>query len=302
MAWCWPPPAAAGSHQALLTELGAAGPAKELDFGELFAGKGRVGLAMGDLGYCGRALDRDHMPEMDFLQPTGMVLALRVACSIQPGGTMWLAPPCDSWVWINRHTAGRDVCIEGDLTSTRIVGQNALVERLALLIALLSSRGVYWIVEQPASTVLFDYPAMRDRLQHSRAMVCRLDMGAFGAESVKPTVLVGTAPQLQHLARTCSGLERQHLHAEGVQTTVRSTDASGRQRCTGTKALKATQAYPWGFARVHAFHFAQAYGPSRCTGRETSPAVHVAEVAALLETLPGFHNAWWLRDFLGELF
>ena len=300
MAWCWPPPACPGSHQALLRELGACPPAEELDFGELFAGKGRVGLAMGEAGYRGRALDREHLPAMDFLRPSGMLLALRVACTIQPGGLMWLAPPCDSWVWINRHTAGRDVSIEGAVTSARIVGQNALAERLALLIQLLTQRGVHWIVEQPASTALFDYPAVRDRLQG--AQVCRLDMGAFGADSVKATLLVGTAPHLQQLPRTCSAHERLHLRMEGVQTTVRSTDASGRKRCSGTAALKGTQAYPWGFATAHAAAFAGCYGPSRCCGFTSSAEVHVAEVATLLETLPGFLDAWWLRNFLGDPF
>ena len=302
MAGCWPPPACPGSHQALLEMLGSLPPAEELDFGELFAGQGNVGLAMGELGYHGRALDKDHLAAMDFLQPQGLVLALRVALSIRPGGTFWLAPPCDSWVWLNRCTAGRHICIAGDLTKSRIVSQNALAERLALLMAVCLQRGVTWIVEQPASTLLWHYPAMQQVLQQGQAQACRLEMGAFGGSSQKPTVLMGTAPYLARLERTCTPEEKAILRDHGVQTTVRMVDASGKVRAQGTSSLKGTQAYPWGFGKAHALAFAEAYGPPQAGGGQGSGAYHARAVAALLETHPGFKDAWWLRDFLGDPF
>ena len=298
----WPPAPRVGAHLALLQRLSALQPCEELDFGELFAGEGRVGLSLGALGFRGRALDRDHQVTMDLLTPMGLVLAVRVACSIRPGGCMWLAPPCSSWVWLTRHSSGREICIEGDVTSSAIVAQNALAERVAFLLALCSSRGVYWIVEQPASSVLWNYPAIRQRLQEDGLMhPTVLDMGAFGGSSVKPTHLWGTAPYLAKLARTCDGPQRLQLRVEGVQTTHRSVDSTGRRRCQGTRDLKGTQAYPWGFGAAHALAFAEAYGRPAASGL-SSPEAHVAAVVALLETHPCFRDAWWLQDLTGEPF
>ncbi len=298
----WPPQPCPGADVALLEMLAECPPSAELDFGELFAGEGSVSGSMAALGYRGRALDRDHQAAMDLLQPLGFLMAMRVALSIKPGGVMWLAPPCSSWVFLTRHSSGRDIVTEGDVTQAGIVAQNALLERVVCLLELLSIQGAYWIVEQPASSVLWDYPSMRACLQrHGLKAPCIMDMGAYGGSSQKPTHLWGTAPYLPKLARRCDADLKLRLRMEGVQTTKRTTDASGTRRCQGTSDLKATQAYPWGWGAAHALAFQDHYGPSRCT-RDTvrSAGMHVAAAAMLQEQLPGFRDAWYLRDFQGE--
>ncbi len=154
MAGTWPPPPCERSHEALLEMLGEVHPCAAPNFGEIFAGEGTVSGSLGLLGYRGRALDRDHVAQMDLLQPLGLLMAVRMACSIRPRGVMWMAPPCSSWAWLTRHSSGRDLCTEGDLTQAEIVAQNTLLERVVMLCDLLSSRGCYWIIEQPASDPL----------------------------------------------------------------------------------------------------------------------------------------------------
>ena len=272
-------------------------PGEALDFAEVFAGAGAVSSSLAALGYRGRALDREHHASMDFLQPLGLLLALRAAMAIHPGGVMWLAPPCSSWVWLTRHSSGRDVITEGDLTQASIVAQNALVERVVLVLEVLHARGVHWIVEQPASSVLWDYPAMQRCIRRHAAAAVTLDMGAFkGGTSVKPTVLYGTAPYLQKLERRCSSEMRLKLRMEGVQTTKRSVDSNGVRRCQGTADLKGTQAYPWGWGAAHALAFAGHYGPTRAS----RAACSTADCRAVLASLPtSFADAWWLSDFCG---
>ena len=76
------------------------------------------------------------------------------------------------------------------------------------------ARGVYWIVEQPHSTVMFEYPPFKrwlaklesrgqDAESSSAGRVQRVStqMGAFGMRSVKETILLGTAPYLDALVR-----------------------------------------------------------------------------------------------------
>ncbi len=301
MARCWPPPPCPGAGQALLDSLAQLPPCEELDFGELFAGKGAVSRSLGALGYRGRMLDLEIHPVLNLLQPLGMLAALRVALSIKPGGLLWLAPPCSSWVFLTRHSSGRDLCVEGDMTQASIVAQNALVERCCFLMEVASARGCSWIVEQPASSVLWDYPAMRRVLRrHGLERPCVLDMGAFGGTSVKPAHLWGSAPFLALLERTCSGPERLGLRLEGVQTTHRSVDSSGRRRCQGTSQLKGTQAYPWQFGAALGQAFAGHYGPPAAAGTLLCAEIQVHLLAALAERLPeDFSAAWWLSDFLG---
>lgn len=270
-----------------------------LDFGELFAGHGAVHRALGEMGYRIRAMDLEYHEAHDLMQPMGMLLAVRMACSIRPGGVLWLAPPCSSWVWLTRGSTGRDWAPEGDTTQAKVVVQNALVERMVLLLEVLHLRGCHYIIEQPASSVLWQYPAVAACLErHGLQGPCILDMGAFGGTSLKPTHLWGTAPYLHSLARRCTALDRERLSQEGVQTTRRWVNSEGRPRCQGTTDLKGTQAYPEGRGAAHAEAFAAHYGAP--PGASTATSQDHKEVVARLHDLPGFTEARWLRDFLGE--
>ncbi len=297
----WPPAAQPGAFAALLETLAQCPPCDELDFAELFAGKGAVHRHLMDLGYRGKAMDREHCVDHDLLQPMGMVVATRIAASIRPGGVLWLAPPCSSWVWISRGSTGRNVTAVGDYALPAVLQHNALVERVALLVELVHRRGAHWIIEQPASSILWDYPAIQAVLRrHGLKGPCVLDMGAYGGSSPKATHLYGTAPYLHTLATRCTGEDRARLQQDGVKTTRRWTDASGRARCQGTADLKGTQAYPEGWGAAHAHAFAAHYGPPREQGVATAQE-HVAQLAKLVD-LHGLQEAWWLRDFLGERF
>ncbi len=292
-----------------------------LDFAECFAGHGAVHRALAGLGYTGRALDREYCAGHDVLKPVGFLCLMSTCLELKPGGVLWAAPPCSTWVWLSRHSTGRDVQVEGDTTREAVVSQNALVERLVLRLEILTLRGVYWIIEQPATSVMYQYPALRDCLRrHGCTEPCVLDMGAYGGTSQKPTHLVGTAPYLGKLARRCDPQLKLRLAVEGVQTTTRWLDADGRLRCQGTAALKGTQAYPEGFGAAHALCFQEHYGRA-CgdapvvTSASSSSAPEAAslraslqgpaELAMLLDQLPkavqeALSSGWWLRDFLGE--
>ncbi len=293
----WPPPAAPGALSVLMEMLGQCGPTPELDFGELFAGAGAVHRHLQDLGYRGRAMDQVYCKGHDILQPLGMLAAIRIACSIKPGGLLWLAPPCSTWVWLTRGSTGRSLTALGDFTLPAVIEQNALVERVMLLCELVHRRGGHYIIEQPASSVLWSYPAVAQMLKrHGLQGPTVLDFGAYGGSSIKPTHLWGTAPYLAQLSRRCTAADKVRLEAEGVQTTNRYVDNAGRKRCQGTSDLKGTQAYPenWGVAHAHAF--AKHYGESQAHGtiEALEHQVHLAAVAA---ALPGLQDAWWLRDF-----
>ena len=320
----WPPPCCLGADAALFEALAEAEVASEptLHFAEIFAGKAAVSRALAAQGFRGRCMDKEYHHGHDMLKPMGLLLVLSTALEILPGGVFWCAPPCSSWVFMSRGSTGRHVLIEGDALNPGVVMANAIVERLVLLLEILTLRGVYWIIEQPASTVMWLYPAMRNCLQrHGLREPVYLEMGSYGGRSVKPTHLIGTAPYLQHLRRSCSGIQLQRFSGEGVVTTTAIRDASGKKRPHGTAELKGTQAYPEGFGARHATLFREHFGavagsdqtigipapPARATRRGTLPAAATAELlCGLRARLPGPLKAeleqgpWWLRDFLGE--
>ncbi len=300
----FPPPMAPGAGQVLWDALGEVEEGPLLDFVEVFAGHAAVSRAFQSLGYRGRRMDLKYHEGHDVLNPTGLLLLLSSVMDLKPGGILWAAPPCSTWVFLSRSSTGRDVQVEGNTLSRSVLGQNALVERLVLVLEVCALKGVYWILEQPANSVLWQYPAMRDCLDRQGAQSCALEMGAYGAQSVKPTTLMGTAPFLRELERKCSKELRHCSSNEGVVTTTKWTDTQGRKRCQGTDQLKGTQQYPEGFGAAVALAFKdhELGADVAMVGERRGPSRR-AQLTRLREALPAAvstDGARWLRDFMGE--
>ena len=305
MAATWPPPACPGSGKALLDFLGSMEQGEPLDFAEIFSGAGAVHRALAALGYRGRRMDLSYHRAHDLLTPVGFALALEMAEAIKPGGLMWLAPPCSTWVWMARASTGRHIQVEGDITLETVVRNNALAERVALLLEVVSLQGGYWLLEQPRSSMLWDYPAMKAVLERHGCTPAYLHMGAYGGRTLKPTTLMGTAPFAHELARTCTARQQLRLQLWGAKTTTKWKDAHGKRRCQGTAALKGTQAYPEGFGAALALRFKAHFGDARPLEAPRHSSTGRARWAALLQQLPaevrqGLGSAWYLRDFQGE--
>ncbi len=310
----WPPVACPGADKLLWEALSMGDLAEEpmLDFGEVFAGEGRVSASLRAEGFVGRSLDVAYSPDHDVLTPVGLLLLLKTALELRTGGVLWAAPPCSTWVFLSRGSTLRTRTEpEGNRLSRAVVAQNALVERLCLVLEILCHRGVHWIIEQPAGSCMWDYPAMAGLISRHRVPHIRTDFGAFpGSESLKPTILVGTAPYLWALERACTSDERARIRVEGVATTTKWKDGEGKAKCQGTPALKSTQAYSWGLGAAHAGAFRDHYGgPRSFSGASSSTAAPAQtggrpRVSQLLQEAPHLHaataDAWFLRDFLGE--
>ena len=315
----WPPAGCPGAGEVMWEAFharlqGVREPS--LDFAEVFAGTAAASRHLQALGYTGRAVDLAYSQDHDVLAPTGLLLLLQTAFELKPGGVLWAAPPCSSWVFMNLGSTGRHVLVEGNFALRRIVGQSALVERLVLVLELLTLRGVYWILEQPASSYMWQYPAMQACLQrHGIVVPQTLEMGAYGGGSQKPTHLVGTAPYLAQLDRRCSAELKLRLRVEGVQTATTWVGADGKRRRQGTSLLKSTQSYPEGFGAAHALAFRACYGEASCGTSSAASSYKVprsstgrgSELWGLLSRLPdrlfeATDGAWWLRDWLGEPF
>ena len=108
---------------------------------------------------------------------------------------------------MSRFSTGRHLSLLGHLFNNNVQSQNALVGRLCYVIVLAIKRGVFFIIEQPASSIMWDHPRLKAVLEKYSDILfrCELQLGSYNYEVPKATVLIGTAPQLQHLGRSGEG-------------------------------------------------------------------------------------------------
>jgi hypothetical protein len=285
----------------LLRQVFSEEPVQDMDFVELFAGEAAVSYGMRALGYRGWTMDLRISLDHDLLSAAGFLQLLACLARLRPGGVFWSAPPCSTWVFMSRHSTGRDRCVTGNTSSAYVLAQNALVCRLLVALRFCVARGVDFIVEQPHSTVMFEYPPFKQWLASDsagRVQRIQTQMGAFGMPATKDTILLGTAPYLGELARRMTHSERDALKSCRMNTSVNYTDAAGRKRVQGGKDLKATQSYPVRFGVAHALAFKASDRVRKLNAAAACDSAASAAAAAADDTLaPNVPAAAAARDW-----
>jgi hypothetical protein len=263
---------------------------RSLDFVEVFAGEQSVSKGLRLLGYRGMSMDLRLSLDHDILTPIGLLTLIVAVARLRPGGILWAAPPCSTWVFMSRGSTMRHLDINGNSASAYVQAQNALVCRILLVCRLASAIGVHWIIEQPSDTVMFEYPKFKDYMaKHPEVAKATLQMGAFGLPAQKDTILVGTAPYLRSLERRMAEAERHNLEcmqaaAKAAATALKYIDRNGDWRVQGGPGLKATQAYPIGFGAAHALAY-DAYVTSRGNGTVSAAASTASSASAAANNL-----------------
>ena len=158
---------------------------------------------------------------------------------MKKGGLAVFGPPCSSWVWISRSKSKRSKANPaGDGDAHFVSEGNKIADVLAIALRFLTRRSVFWLVEQPQSSLLFDYAPIKEALAEQTVFSIAIKQGLFGSSSAKPTRLVGTVPWLLELKAT----ER----VQPKPTTWVSLAKRQGKRVTGRKALlEKSSAYPY---------------------------------------------------------
>lgn len=65
--------------------------------------------------------------------------------------------------------------------------QRYQARRLCYILEYANKRNIKYIIEQPLSSLLFCFKPVRDTLARHKCLQVTLDMGAYGADSTKPT-------------------------------------------------------------------------------------------------------------------
>ena len=228
-------------------------------FAEFFCGTGGLVAALSREGMRCAWFDINLETSHDMLSSTGIAVAVRIALSVIPGGVVWFGVPCSTFVWIARgHTRRcRDNPL-GDVARTDVRRANRIASTVAMLRRVLSRRGVFFVMEQPAGSILWRMPCMRLVARRLRVKGQKWSrrfvwLGAYGHQICKPTELCGVFP---NLARILPSRRPRGKSATGVYR-VWVSKKSGRTRICGSAGLKRTEHYPKQFCRAVACEVAK---------------------------------------------
>ncbi|CAL1165178.1 unnamed protein product [Cladocopium goreaui] len=196
-----------------------------------------------------RALDVSYSRKMDLTTQFGFILAVNYVRHLIRGGVAWFAMPCNSWVFMSRGSTKRCLLrVKGatHLKSTAL--GNRLARRLCYLLELCHKLGIFWVIEQPTTSLLFFYRPLRRLMKRHGAKRVGCSLGALNANTTKPVFLWGTVPFLGAFNIRPTALRRHQLQKIRnflkLNTTHIYQDKRGRTRCAGGTDLKATQSYP----------------------------------------------------------
>ena len=238
--------------QIFLAALVLATHTPDLDAVEVFSGTGNLTKNLRKVGLHVSTFEILDNPLQDITSEKGVQLLLGKILQCKKGGLVWLGVPCSSWVWVGRgNTDRRGYCPAGNPDSPYDKLHNKIAENSARLAAVAAALGLYFVVEQPSSSLLWLYWPMVKVLYLNEAYRASITLGRFGASTLKPIRLYGTAPWLHALSEKNVALAKASKTREGSNkprkgTLVKVTVSQfGRKNVSGNvKALKASGAYP----------------------------------------------------------
>ena len=171
---------------------------RDLDLFDVCAGQARLSRWALLGGLKSIALDRDYSPIMDINTDEGLSIALAFLLRVRPGGLCFIGAQCSSWVWLSRSTTKRSIENPyGNTSFNRVAEGNLLNCRVAVLCMIAITCGVFFVIEQPASSLFFSTAEMLHVLGRCAAVFRKFKMGDYGHPAQKDTILAGTAPWLK---------------------------------------------------------------------------------------------------------
>ena len=232
--------------------------ARTKNFVEFFCGTG--GLVTAALSQALRCSWYDMVVDSkhNLLTDSGYALAITMALSIVAKGCAWLGVPCRTFVWMARgHTKRTKAAPLGNRRRADVCQANRIVDRVFVILQILVMRGVHFIIEQPAGSLLWKMPKMRLAASSLRVVLGRgsqprkwarrfVWLGHFGHRIAKPTELRGIFPGLPTAFPSKKPKRSNH---DGVYKTWKDKRTQKRITC-GLKGLKGTEHYPDNFCEA----------------------------------------------------
>ena len=221
---------------------------RDWSFVDFCSGIARVTRWFEFYGHRGSPFDKLYNKNMDVTTLPGLAIAIVFVLRIIAGGVCIGGPECSTWVWIARgHTKRSITNIMGDQTRSDISEGNRMNLAVSILCTIMASWGVFWLMENPVTTLFFKTVNMIAAIAHSSAKHVNLKLRRFGHQSAKPVTLVGTVPWLEDLCAQAHALPG--VRGKPKVNFINFHTKSGRRACTGEKVgLAASKVYPVKFA------------------------------------------------------
>ena len=177
----------------LQSVLEQANVARDTDVVELWSGVGAVVAAAGNLGFETRAFDLHRVPGVtnragaeneDITKKSGFGIALKHVLSLRPGGLLWMAPLCSSFVFPNNSNTKRTKANFAGDESYKPVAEGNLMAMICVFFAQLAlARCVHVGFENLVGSTIWSYCRMwckvLDLLECKTIGRCAYDEGPF---------------------------------------------------------------------------------------------------------------------------
>ena len=177
---------------------------RNLDLVDLFAGKARIARWATLAGLHAIAFDKLYGEHMNILTPVGLALIVLLVLRIKVGGLLAAGPQS------SRKVTKRTKKNPYAKSNQSVLDGNATNSSMALLCYLGSLLSWDWLIEQPQRTLFFETQMMKAVKETiANVSTCSLNLGSFGHEKGKTTVLMGTNNIVQKLKKNEEQLKAQ---------------------------------------------------------------------------------------------
>ncbi|CAK9108740.1 Uncharacterized protein SCF082_LOCUS50570 [Durusdinium trenchii] len=180
---------------------------------------------------------------MDFLSVNGFMLTMWAIMNQEEHALTLFAPDCGSWGLPARSTSGRSFINPQGYEAYGFVHRaNVMVSRMVLCIMLILSRNAFYLVEQPAQSLLYMHKR-RQYLANRVSWVFQVYfwMALHGGRSPKRSMFMGNMSSLGGLDKG-KLTKAERVKRTKISTARKYTDSSGKSRFVGNKKeLKASQ-------------------------------------------------------------
>ena len=244
---------------------------------EYYAGCEALTRAFLDIGVAALSFElKDDDVIQNMLHHLGFIYAVHIGLRIMDGGGSNTDPVCSTWVWVNRATSGRGSYKPlGSASRPSVRDGNEMVSRQMMLCWILTARLIWWVLEQPANSLMEKHPGFAELRRAFTIHRVSINMSDFGSAAKKPSWIYSNMPVIAELADHAG---KYAYKGEPVKLVKTYQDASGRVRVSGQKALKASQAYPVGFARALASIYSKHQGEFKKAAKENVEAAQAVKL------------------------
>ncbi|CAK8988087.1 Uncharacterized protein SCF082_LOCUS1242 [Durusdinium trenchii] len=178
---------------------------------------------------------------MNMLSAEGFANALHCVCNLKPGGGHMSAPVCSTWVFMSRGSTLRSRTRPlGRKDSGAVRDGNVLAARALVLCILAAAKGCFWLLEQPASSIMELHPLFQAAIRLLGMHRLCIAMGRYGAPTPKRTILYSS----HACVRDIQDYEVEPEYDDSRQMVVKYVNQKGESRIHGGAHLKSSQAYP----------------------------------------------------------